>query len=223
MTSLLRHCADDDLAFMNATRFRSDLDDDAFDFVEPRCDGLFADLPKDNFHLPAEIVREIAGIDAWNNYFKFSVVRNPWDWFVSLYWWHVHTWHEALARPSSPRVLLGNVKWRWRISQARRSKVKHQVERALRLGWFESDLERWLKFFLLDGRPCLDFYMRFEHLHADYGSVCRRLGLPIGPLPKTKTKIRKKSHHYRDCYTDWSRDYIARRYARVIEIFDYSF
>lgn len=204
--------------------FRPDVDHDDFDAVGIRYDGPFADFGEDKIHLPAEIVRQVAGTDAWNDYIKFSVVRNPWDWFVSLYWSEVHRWHENLVRPPSPRVLLGNVKWRSRLKQAHRLGPKLQMEKALRHRWFELDLAKWHKFFLLDdGRQYLDFHVRFEHLQADYDALCRRLGLPTSPLPRTKTKLRPKTHHYRDCYTDWSRDYIARRYARIIEVFDYSF
>jgi len=37
-------------------------------------------------HMPAHEIREILGRKAWDSYFKFCVVRNPFDKLVS-YWW----------------------------------------------------------------------------------------------------------------------------------------
>lgn len=36
-------------------------------------------------HIPASAVRELAGEERWNTYFKFTFVRNPYDWFCSNY------------------------------------------------------------------------------------------------------------------------------------------
>lgn len=38
-------------------------------------------------HIPAKHVRNIVGNKIWNSYFKFSVVRNPFDQAVSRYFW----------------------------------------------------------------------------------------------------------------------------------------
>jgi hypothetical protein len=37
--------------------------------------------------MPACDIKEIVGSDIWNNYFKFSVERNPWDKVISKYFW----------------------------------------------------------------------------------------------------------------------------------------
>tara|TARA_A100000164_G_scaffold339938_1_gene335377 strand:- start:228 stop:815 length:588 start_codon:yes stop_codon:yes gene_type:complete len=36
-------------------------------------------------HLKASEIKRNIGNDKWNNYFKFSIVRNPWERFVSMY------------------------------------------------------------------------------------------------------------------------------------------
>lgn len=223
MVCLARACTDDDVVF-DVPMVNSEFDADARGDVTCQ-NAIFDDWsghPRP--HPPAAVVRKIVGTAVWDDYFKFSVVRNPWDWLVSLYWWRLHIWREHVMRPPSLRARLFNPRRRWRLMQVRRSEIKRNLERVLRRGWFEPVLERWPKFYLVDESPCLDFYIRFEHLQTDYDVLCRRLELPIGPLPRTKYWSRPKSLlHYRDCYTTWSRDYVARRYARLIEIFDYRF
>jgi hypothetical protein len=38
-------------------------------------------------HMPAERARKRLGGKIWNNYFKFTIERNPFDKAVSRYWW----------------------------------------------------------------------------------------------------------------------------------------
>lgn len=47
---------------------------------------------KTNFygHMPATRVRSLVEPDIWDSYFKFSVIRNPYDVIISLYYWNVH-------------------------------------------------------------------------------------------------------------------------------------
>jgi hypothetical protein len=38
-------------------------------------------------HMPAAEIRRTIGEPVWNSYFKFTIVRNPYDQTVSRYWW----------------------------------------------------------------------------------------------------------------------------------------
>ena len=38
-------------------------------------------------HAPAWLVKAVVGDEVWNGYFKFCFERNPWDKFISWYYW----------------------------------------------------------------------------------------------------------------------------------------
>ena len=45
-------------------------------------------LPRKAFnHMSARLARDAVGPDAWRDYYKFAIERNPWDAVVSLYYW----------------------------------------------------------------------------------------------------------------------------------------
>ena len=214
--------------------YRPDRDDDYFGALQVRNNDIFADLTinegRDNGHIAPEIIRKKVGDSIWSEYFKFTVIRNPWDWFISLYWWQWPSRLEGQIQPGRATALKASIYYvlrRWRQTRNRyhagHTIDKESVERALRQGRFEAYLARWPRFYFMDGRPYADCYLRFENLQEDFDRMCHTLGLPAGVLPRTKSRVRPKGVDYRDYYTDWSRDYIGRRFREIVDAFGYSF
>ena len=46
-------------------------------------------IVKEQHHFSSKQYTQQNGIDVWDECFKFSFVRNPWDWFVSHFFWDI--------------------------------------------------------------------------------------------------------------------------------------
>jgi hypothetical protein len=66
----------------------------------------------------------------------------------------------------------------------------------------------------------VDFVGRYENLNEDWSKVCRTLQVPVLPLGRENQVIRQD---YKVFYDDESRELVANRFARTIELFDYRF
>jgi hypothetical protein len=150
-------------------------------------------------HISAQLVRERIGEDTWSRYYKFSIERNPWDTAVSLYFWRNRDREEPDHRAGFKRYVLAGA---------------HQPESNYDL-------------YSIDGRPVLDFVVRYESLERDLAEVSTNIGLPQN-IHEVMKSIRAKGRYrrntnYRDMYDDESRDLIAAQCAREIELFNYTF
>ncbi len=76
----------------------------------------------------------------------------------------------------------------------------------------------------VDGKIAMDRIGRYETLAEDFRSILEAIGVETIPeLPRTKSGFRKEKKHYREYYTDETRDIVARTCAREIELFGYEF
>ena len=150
-------------------------------------------------HAPANIIRGLVGDAAWNDYYKFSVERSPWDKMVSMYWWR---------------------KFQYNIDDDFASFCHKAVESPNNVYTCPSDFH----FYTLNGELCVDTVIQFESLLADFSSVCEHLGLgSVSALPRAKSKIRKEKRHYSEYYDDELRELVAERFRNEIEMFGYEF
>lgn len=148
-------------------------------------------------HASAKEIRQELGPIVYDAFFKFSFVRNPWDWLVSLY-------HYILENPANEGYV--NTTAMGSFSAFVRSRTlatKTQTS------------------FLVDSHGALivDFVGRFENLEQDFRSINERLSLGVD-LPHIN---RSQRNAYRDYYDDETRELTARIYAEDIERFGYTF
>ena len=144
----------------------------------------------------------------FKEYFSFAFVRNPWDKCVS--------------------------EWLWLSS--RESRLKDKVctlkDYLLITNEFEdiaSSLEKWgrsdhfasqYSFVSINNRHAIKFIGRFENLHEHFNYFMTKVGLPQGTLPHNNST---EHEHYSSYYDDKSKAIIAKKFARDIDFFKYSF
>ena len=70
------------------------------------------------------------------------------------------------------------------------------------------------------GDIILDHIGRFETLQESWVTICDHLGVDPIPLPHLNQTERE---HYREYYTNRTREQVAQRFRLTIETFDYEF
>jgi len=180
----------------------------------------------------------------WDHYFKFGVVRNPWDRMVSLY---------SLVYHGAKKAMAGNARYSWT------ARVKRFTEVCRRRGVpsFDGMLDTWEEmsndqveyhrirlhkdgypmtvtemalrriYFLSqyqmlcdgEGKILVDYVGRFE----DLGEVSRRLGKHVGKKISFPVVNCGKHSHYTKYYNDARRKRVASICEQEIDLFKYTF
>jgi hypothetical protein len=144
-------------------------------------------------HWKPQKIKKEWGEDRWNEYFKFSFVRNPWDRMVSMFFFRrdyrkmisIHTDFEEFTR----RFLQQRSNWK-------------------QIAWFQGCLDEF------------DFIGRFERLNEDYEYICNQIGAEPTPLPHL---LKTDHEHYTEYYTDELRDLVGDAFKEDVETFGYEF
>lgn len=151
-----------------------------------------------NWHSPARDIRAALPVAVYNDFFKFAVVRNPWDWMVSWYSFIVqkedHHYHEMVKNMTFQEFLA------WKIE----IKTPH-------LTHFTSDEQ---------GDFIVDHVARMETLSEEFPLLARRMGIRETVLPR----LNKSRHRdYRAMYDDAMAQSVAEYFEHDIELFGYTF
>lgn len=201
--ALSQHCTSDDMV--------TPLGDYWFNRDE-RGEWIHSSMNAEGFfqHDSASEVKRKVAPEIWNRYFKFSIVRNPWDRVVSLYSWEAR--NKAALRPAK--------RWWHRLGVP--FDEFRETTRMFR-DFVAGDWPTNDRFYLLDGGLCVDFVIRYERLADDLAEVCRRLGLPPVVLPHLKSGLRQGGHSYAEYYDEASKAIVAERHRHDLRLFGYKF
>lgn len=180
-------------------------------------------------HVPPAVLRAKLGAALWDEYTVFGFVRNPWDWFVSQFFWN----HKPPAVSRKDAVLRPHRAWQ----QLRARRAQQAYLRALTTfspdevratydllrqyrGRYDADgLFQHTYVYGLDGAPLLDVVGRFERLTDDFNAVMARLGLDVRLPHRNATTHRS----YQSYYTDETAALVGELFRLDVTTFGYTF
>jgi len=182
------------------------------DWRTPNYELLYGWCPKRRIHLQHATAKQLLETElitenVWNDYFKFTFVRNPWDRAYSSYLWVMKdrkikgTFDSFIKKEGVFKEVLTN------------QKIKYN--RACHL-WLQTD------FFTFNESYDLDFIGHFETLQEDILQINRELNIDkIFNQHSNKSGNRVK--HYSFFYGKKNRKLIETLYQTDIDVLKYSF
>jgi hypothetical protein len=161
-------------------------------------------------HISAKAAKKQFGNKRWNDYFKFSIVRNPWDLVVSNYFfpWFHNGEHGKVV--DFKTWLL-----RWRNEPAWRNSIN-------------SNKVPQLNAISIKNRIAMDYIIRFETLNEEWKEVAKKIGAKdIIPNNWSHRLLRnpwlKDRRAYPYYYDKETKAIVARRFKKDINYFGYKF
>jgi len=150
-------------------------------------------------HLSVQQVKPHLPKEMWDEYFKFGFVRNPFDRFVSAYFFLTRL-HRVQGQDDT-----AGMKAFLQMEQFQR--MIHAVPQSLLI----TDRE---------GAIALDYVGRYENLQQGCDHICSTIGVPPEPLMRKNT-----SEHaaYNTYYDDELRTAVAKFYRGDFNLLEYDF
>lgn len=178
-------------------------------------------------HLTAEQIYQHSINDSefhdWDEYYKFSFVRNPWDREVSLHKYRDKCYRLYLESDLYT-VDVKDIKSGLRLQRKKfwsscekyikqyptfKSAITHAQGTPICSNWtHKNDVQ------------LVDYIGKFENVQENLTTICNLLGISTDLLPKTNTTTHR---HYTEYYDDETREIVSKKYAKDIEYFGYKF
>jgi len=154
-------------------------------------------------HMAAKQIRQQVGEQVWNSYFKFCVIRDPFDKMVSAF--HFFT-KERQADGTVAAPAAGDLKKRFR-DWLTAGKIPYDGEK-----------------YLIDGRICVDYFIRYEDMQGGIRHVCKTLDIPFQPegLMRLKSGIRPTDVPLHEYYDADSIKIVSKLYQFELKHFGYA-
>jgi len=183
----------------------------------PRTAGTSVELTIDNKnwatnikekHLIASVAKYVYR-DYWDEYFKFTIIRNPWDRVVSMTKFPTY----YMCQVKSGMVNLNGYLKKYPSVEVDPRAVNHPNQTNV----YSPDA---VYLNILD-EP-IDYIARFETLQTDWKYIQDKIkcSAPLKYFKRNKLRRRK---HYRHYYSDHTRQQVYSRYLKDIEYFGYKF
>lgn len=182
------------------------------DWRKPNYEVLYGWCPKRKIHLQHATAKELLETelipeDIWNDYFKFTFVRNPWDRAYSDYLWIMND-----------RKVYGSFKDYIEKTGDFAESLRNKNDKTYRGDHPMPQTD----FYSVEGKFKMDFIGRFETLSEDMILLNKKINVKH-LFNSHEKKNENKLSHYSLFYTRSKKALIDKYYARDIEQLDYTF
>jgi len=158
-----------------------------------------------------ELMRRVGEIDKFNSYVKFTIVRNIYDWLVSIYFHIVHAephpFHKQVKRLSFKDFL---------------SFYIDVMMKNHNIGLGDNKCVTPLGFIRANGIMLLDYIGRFEEIGKEIKHIQKKIGLREDPLPRININSHRDKD-YRQYYDDESVGMVRKYFEEDLIYFNYEY
>jgi len=162
----------------------------------------------------------------WEDYYKITCARNPWDLFVSYYWWTISKKENSYGKKAlvTPQDSKAEIRRKFRIFtftpvkyQERLGNMDGNETLVSPVDWLSRSTERFIC------SDDIDFFIQFENLRKDTDALFENLGLGKREIKNYKTSQRSVKIPYTEYYDDMTKKYVEQKFSFLVEKFKYKF
>jgi hypothetical protein len=146
-------------------------------------------------------------------YYRFSIVRNPWDRLVSAY-------HFARQGGTSYVQPIPNPIYQSKVFSSFDTFVKEWLP-SVSLKDEDVIFQFQHEYIYVDDKLMVDFVGKLENIDEDFKIICNSIGVKSS-LARLNTS-NKNAKSYQDYYDDRAKEIVEEVYAKDIDLFKYSF
>lgn len=158
-----------------------------------------------------EVMYEVDRKEDFDNYFKFTIVRNPFDWLVSTYSYVLHRpnrFHDAIQGFNFTQFV------QYYVDVMMKEKMRVGGNKCSTILQFVSDA---------NGELLTDYIGKFEEMNASIKIIQERAGLPIKEIPIVNIGQHRHKRDYKTYYTAEAVKLVEKHFQQDLEHFKYKY
>jgi len=175
-------------------------------------------------HMPAAKIRDKIGVTLWNGYFKFTVIRNPFDKLISGFYMQekrIKNYTPAQKLKIIVQKLIGKANPRdYTVGDSQIERFKSWIRNGGAAGGAMLDRNKYM----IDGDICIDFFIRYEDLENGIKHVCDKIDVAfeLQNIPNFKSGMRNWQLLLSDFYDQETINIVNNLYSFELNHFGYT-
>ena len=153
-------------------------------------------------HFSAEIIKSLVTPEIWESYFKFSIIRNPFDRLISRFFFNMKKEYLGYPKGVDSSTVIRDFRL---FVRAREYPIINHL--------------------LIDGKQAMDFLIRYENLHQGIRAVMDEIDIndDLSHLPSFKSNFREPAFTPAMLYDSDTISVVEEKYQTELALFNYRF